>query len=137
MRAALQCQRSLVNQRALYGGSFEGETPITVRDVLEFATIEGARANGLDHKTGSLTVGKEADIIMLRTDLLNMTPLNDAVGAIVIGADTSNVDSVFVAGKALKRHGQLLNVDLQRVRRMAIEARDHVVEKSGFVLAAV
>src|SRR2546425_4406585 len=72
MRAAFQCQRALVNQRALYGGNFEGEKLLTVQDVLEFTIIEGAHANGLDHKTGSLTPGKEADIILLRADRLNM-----------------------------------------------------------------
>ncbi len=134
MRAALQCQRALVNQRALYGGSFEGETLVTVRNVLEFATIEGARANGLDHKTGSLTPGKEADIILLRTDRLNVTPLNDPIGAVVVGADTSNVDSVFIAGRAMKRNGQLLNVDLPHVRKLATDSRDYVVATSGFTL---
>lgn len=136
MRAAFQCQRALVNQRALYGGVFEGENLLTVQDVLEFTTIEGARANGLEHKTGSLTPGKEADIIMLRADRLNVVPMNDPVAAVVVGADTGNVDSVFVAGRALKRHGQLLNVDLDRARRLANEARDYVVEKSGFKLPA-
>ncbi len=136
MRAAFQCQRALVNQRALYGGSFEGEKLLTVKDVLEFATIEGARANWLDHKTGSLTPGKEADIIMLRSDRLNVTPINDPIGAVVVGADTGNVDSVFIAGRALKRNGYLLHVDLDRARRMAIESRDYVVTKAGFTLPA-
>lgn len=136
MRAAFQCQRVLVNQRALYGGSIEGETLVTVREVLEFATLEGARANGLDSKTGSLTPGKEADIILLRTDRLNVTPLNDPIGAVVVGADTSNVDSVFIAGRAMKRNGQLLHVDLPRVRQLAIESRDYVVAKAGFTLPA-
>ena len=133
MRSALQCQRAQVNQRALYGGSFEGENLVTVKDVLEFATIDGARTVGLGHKTGSLTPGKEADIIMLRTDLLNVFPVNDPVGAVVTGADTSNVDLVFIAGRAMKRNGQLLNVDLDRARRLAIESRDYVVAKSGFI----
>ncbi len=134
MRAAFQCQRALVNQRALYGGSFEGENLATAQDVLEFATIDGARTVGLAHKTGSLTPGKEADIILLRTDRLNMVPLNDPVGAVVVGADTSNVDSVFIAGRAMKRKGQLLNVDLDRARRLAVEARDYVVARAGFTL---
>ncbi len=136
MRAVFQCQRALVNQRTLYGGSFEGEKLVTAREVLEFATIEGARANCLDHKTGSLTPGKEADIILLRTDRLNVTPINDPIGAVVVGADTSNVDSVFIAGRALKRNGQLLNVDVDRVRKQAIESRDYVVATSGFSLPA-
>ncbi len=132
MRAAFQLQRALVNQRALYGGTIEGETLVTARQVLEFATIEGARANWLDHKTGSLTPGKEADIIMLSADRLNVFPLNDPIGAVVAGADTGNVDSVFIAGKAMKRNGQLLNVDLKRARQLAIESRDYVVAQAGF-----
>ncbi len=136
MRAAFQCQRALVNQRALYGGSFEGEDLLTVKDVLEFATIEGARVVGLSHKTGSLTPGKEADIIMLRTDRLNVFPVNDPVGAVVTAMDTSNVDSVFIAGRAMKRNGQMLNVDLDRARRLAAASRDYVVEKAGFTMPA-
>ena len=104
---------------------------------MEFATIEGARANGLLDKTGSLTPGKEADIIMLRTDKPNIFPINDPIGAVVWGMDTSNVDSVFVAGKALKRNGQLLNVDLNRLQKMAYEARDYVVSTSGFKLPQI
>jgi cytosine/adenosine deaminase-related metal-dependent hydrolase len=137
MRAAFQCQRALVNQRALYGGTHEGETLVTVRDVLEFATIEGARATGLDHKVGTLTPGKEADILLLRADRLNVVPLNNPIGAIVVGADTGNVDSVFIAGRAMKRNGQLLNADVERARKLAIASRDYVVAKSGFALAAV
>jgi cytosine/adenosine deaminase-related metal-dependent hydrolase len=134
MRAAFQIQRALVNQRALYGGSFDGENLVTVQDVLEFTTIEGARTVGLADKTGSLTPGKEADIIMLRADRLNVFPLNDPVGAVVVGADTGNVDSVFIAGRAMKRNGQLLNVDLDRARKLAVESRDYVVAKTGFIL---
>ncbi|RDJ94058.1 hypothetical protein B4Q13_17475, partial [Lacticaseibacillus rhamnosus] len=56
---------------------------ISAYDVLSYATIEGARANGLAHKTGSLTPGKEADLVMLRTDKPNVFPVNDPVGAVV------------------------------------------------------
>jgi cytosine/adenosine deaminase-related metal-dependent hydrolase len=133
MRSVISLQRALLFDRVLGG---EGGVPafLTARDVLEFATIEGARANGLDDKIGTLTPGKEADIIMLRTDRINVMPINDPIGAVVWGMDTSNVDSVFVAGKALKRNGKLLNVDLDRVRKMAYEARDYVVKTSGFTL---
>ncbi len=104
------------------------------RDVIEFATIEGARANGLLDKTGTLTPGKEADIIMLRTDRPNILPVNDPIGAVVWGMDTSNVDSVFVAGKALKRNGKLLNVNMDDLRNKAYQSRDYVVAQSGFKL---
>ena len=81
---------------------------------MEFATIEGAKANGLERKVGTLTPGKEADIIMLRTDRINVLPINDPIGVVVRGMDSSNVDSVFIAGKARKRRGLLLDVDLER-----------------------
>ena len=74
---------------------------------------------------------------MLRTDRPNIFPINDPIGAVVWGMDTSNVDSVFVAGKALKRNGQLLGVDLNRVRKLAYESRDYVVAKSGFKLPQI
>jgi 5-methylthioadenosine/S-adenosylhomocysteine deaminase len=103
------------------------------RDVLEFATIDGARACGLDHKTGSLTPGKEADVVLLRTDMVNVAPMIDPAGLVVISADTSNVDSVFVAGKPVKRDGQLVGVDLDRAFRLLEESRDYLLGKAGLL----
>jgi cytosine/adenosine deaminase-related metal-dependent hydrolase len=110
---------------------------ITSRDVIAWATVEGARANALDHKTGTLTPGKEADVIMLRMDKINVMPVNDPIGAVVWGMDTSNVDSVWVAGKAKKRHGQLLDVDLKKLGEQAAASRDYVVATSGFTLPEI
>jgi 5-methylthioadenosine/S-adenosylhomocysteine deaminase len=136
MRSVLTLQRSLVNERRLQG---EDNLPdvLTSRDVIEFATIEGARANGLDSKVGTLTPGKEADVIMLRTDRINVLPINDPIGVVVRGMDSSNVDSVFIAGTPRKRGGQLVNVDLARVRRLAYESRDYVISKAKFPLPAI
>lgn len=111
--------------------------PVSTRDVLGYATIEGARANGLDSKVGTLTPGKQADLIMLRTDRLNVTPLNDPMTAVVKGMDTSNVDTVVIAGHVMKKGGKLVHVDWPAVRRMAEESRDYVVEKSGFKLPKI
>jgi cytosine/adenosine deaminase-related metal-dependent hydrolase len=129
MRSVLALQRSLA--------AANGKAPASPREVLEYATIEGARANGLDHKVGTLTPGKQADIIMLRTGRLNVTPLNDPVTAVVTRMDTSNVDTVLIAGRVLKRGGRLLHVDWDAVMRMALEARDHVIDKSGFKLPKI
>ena len=96
---------------------------LTVREVLEFATIEGARANGLDKKIGTLTPGKEADIIMLRTDLLNAMPVNNAVGAVVTSMTAQNVDTVLIAGKVMKRNGKLVGVDMNRIAKLGREAQ--------------
>ena len=136
MRSVLTLQRGQVNERRLRG---ETDLPrmLTSRDVMEFATIEGARANGLDSMVGTLTPGKQADVIMLRTDRINVLPINDPIGVVVRGMDSSNVDSVWIAGKPKKRHGHLVNVDLDRVTRLAYESRDYVVAKSGFVLPSI
>lgn len=109
---------------------------LNVRDVLELATVEGARANGLLHKTGTLTPGKQADVILLRTNKINVAPMNDAVGAIVLGMDSSNVDSVFIAGRAVKRNGRLVGVDVARLLREAERAREALLARSGTTAAA-
>jgi cytosine/adenosine deaminase-related metal-dependent hydrolase/ribose/xylose/arabinose/galactoside ABC-type transport system permease subunit len=129
MRSALALQRAIA--------SAQGKSPLSTREVLACATIEGAKANGLDSKIGTLTPGKQADVIMLRTDRINVTPLNDPATAVVAGMDTGNVDTVLIAGRVMKRHGQLLHVDWPAVKRMAAESRDHVVAKSGFKLPGI
>ncbi len=136
MRSVISLQHALVFDRILAGDENVPDM-LTSRDVLEFATIEGARANGLADKVGSLTPGKEADIIMLRTDRINVMPINDPIGAVVWGMDTSNVDSVFVAGKALKRNGQLIGVDLNRIKNEVYASRDFVIKESGFKLPTI
>src|SRR5262249_10230598 len=105
---------------------------LTCRDVLEFATIEGARAAGLDHKVGTLSPGKEADIVLLAADRLNVWPLNNAPGAVVNLMNPGHVETVLIAGKVRKRRGNLVGVDPGRVRRLVGEARDAVVRRSGF-----
>ncbi len=124
MRSALALQRATATA--------EGKAPSSAAEVLAWATIEGARANGLDSKVGTLTRGKQADIIMLRTDRMNVTPLNDPVTAVVTGMDTSNVDTVLIGGRVMKQHGRLLHVDWPSVKRMVGESRDYVLSRSGF-----
>lgn len=131
MRSVFALQRMLINER-MSAGEEHVSPLLTTRDVLEFATIEGARACGLDDKVGTLVPGKEADLILLRADRINVFPINDPLGAVVMGMDTGNVDTVIIAGRIMKRHGQLVNVDLNRIRSLAYEARDYVVARSGF-----
>ena len=71
---------------------------------------------------------------MLRTDTINVMPFNNAFGAVVLAMDTSNVDTVFIAGKAMKRGGRLVGVDLDldRIRREAERSRDNVAAKAGW-----
>jgi 5-methylthioadenosine/S-adenosylhomocysteine deaminase len=126
MKFALQAERSRINEKTLSSGNMPENLHISANDILEFATIDGAKALKLDQKVGTLTPGKEADLIMIRATDLNMFPVNDPIGTIVQCAHTGNVDSVFVAGKAVKRDGKMLNVDLDRVRKLANETRDYI-----------
>jgi len=130
MRTVFSLQKNDVWARKLAG---DKEPPkfLTVREVLEFATIEGARANGLDQKIGTLSPGKEADIILLRTDRLNVMPMNNAVGAVVTSMGPQNVDTVLIGGKVMKRNGQLVGVDFARLARLGEEARERLFSNAG------
>ena len=97
------------------------------------ATIDGARACALDHKIGTLTPGKQADIVLLRTDQVNVAPVVDPVATVVICADTSNIDTVFVAGRIVKLNGQLVRVDLPRLLDRLAEARDYLLSRADMI----
>jgi cytosine/adenosine deaminase-related metal-dependent hydrolase len=130
MRAVVGTQRGLDNAAIEASGGHASSLDslrLSCRDVLRFATIEGARACGLDAKVGSLVPGKDADVILIRTDSLGMTPLNNPAGAVVYNAHPGLVDTVLVAGKVIKREGELVGVDVARVRRLAVETRDHLL----------
>jgi cytosine/adenosine deaminase-related metal-dependent hydrolase len=131
MRSTFAFQRLQVLQRARKG---EQNLPplLNCRDLLEFATIAGARCANLDSKVGTLTPGKEADILMLRADRLDVWPLNSAVGTVVNLMGPSHIDAVFIAGKVKKWRGNLVGVDMARVMRLVQEARDNVMRRANF-----
>jgi 5-methylthioadenosine/S-adenosylhomocysteine deaminase len=159
MRSCMNLQRALVNQMILDQGSPANTlelaqsnnwglppsaagtpwptpptslpAPLTTRDVLRYATMNGAKALRLDGKVGSLTPGKEADIIILDATRLNVAPLNQVPGAVVSLMDRTNVETVIVAGKVRKWRGQLLDVDLNRLRQQLEGSRDYVFSAAG------
>ncbi|MBB6020270.1 cytosine/adenosine deaminase-related metal-dependent hydrolase [Paenibacillus sp. JGP012] len=127
MKFALQAERSRTNESLLAQGEMPGELSLQASQVLRFATSAGAQALGLEQKTGSLTPGKEADLIMIRTTDLNVFPVHDPIGAVVQFANPSNVDTVFVAGKPVKRGGTLLHVDLDAIRSKAMQSKEYLL----------
>jgi adenine deaminase len=141
MRSAMTMQRMIVNQQILSQGDFTttvwptpapGTLPLlNVRDVLRFATINGAKHLRLDGKTGSLKPGKEADVIILDGTHLNVAPVNHVPGAVVQMMDRSNVETVIVAGKVRKWKGKLLDVDLNNLRNQLEDSRDFIFAKAG------
>jgi 5-methylthioadenosine/S-adenosylhomocysteine deaminase len=131
MRAVFTFQRMQIFARAR-GGAQNLPPLVTCREVLEFATIEGARCANLDGKIGTLTPGKDADIVMLRADRLSLWPLNNAPGTVVNLMNPGDVDTVFIAGKVRKWRGKPVGIDVPRLMRMAEEARDAVMRRAGF-----
>jgi 5-methylthioadenosine/S-adenosylhomocysteine deaminase len=130
MRVALAAERGRLHAAALEAGRQLDRFELTTTDVLDFATLAGARAFGMESITGSLTPGKDADLILLRPGL-NLLPLNNPVAAAVLAATPANVDTVLVRGRVLKSGGELAGVDRERLRRLADEARDRLFRQAG------
>jgi cytosine/adenosine deaminase-related metal-dependent hydrolase len=131
MRTVFTLQHLQLFQRAFAG---EQNLPrrLSPRDLLEFATIEGARCANLESKTGSLTPGKEADIVLLAADRISTWPLSNAPGTVVNLMNPSHVETMLIGGKVKKWRGSLVGVDQARVMRMAEEARDALMQRVGF-----
>ncbi|UCG40068.1 MAG: amidohydrolase family protein [Acidimicrobiia bacterium] len=105
---------------------------MTTREAIRQGTILGAEALGLGAATGSLEVGKQADVLVLRTDRANIHPVNDPIGAVVWGMDTSNVDWVIAGGSPAVREGMPV-ADVTDLRRKANEAHARLVAASGLL----
>ncbi|HEX2316521.1 MAG TPA: amidohydrolase family protein [Thermomonospora sp.] len=88
-----------------------GSAAVTPRRLLELATIDGARDLGLEETTGSLTPGKRADLLILRSSDINLLPSGDPVEALVYTGQVDNIDTVVADGRVLKRHGRLVRAD--------------------------
>jgi 5-methylthioadenosine/S-adenosylhomocysteine deaminase len=131
MRALIIADHQLESDRVRR----EGGRPklIPIRDVLGFATIEGARATGLERKTGSLSLGKRADVILADLDDITLIPNTDPVASFVLRAQPANVSWVLVDGKVKKRAGKLVGVDYPKLRRLVAESHAHIM---GLVNAA-
>jgi 5-methylthioadenosine/S-adenosylhomocysteine deaminase len=128
MRFLFASDRLLAHEAAFASGNEEEPALLTSRDVLEFATIEGARVCGLEERTGSLTPGKQADVVVVRCDHSNAFPVIDPVSTVVHQADTRNVDMVMVDGRILKRDGRLLEADLAGARNLAAASLEYLLE---------
>ncbi len=106
MRAAISVQHAAMFDLKL-AGKAGLPSLLTTRQVIRYATIDGARAIGLESVTGSLQPGKQADLVVLSADRPNIAPVNDPIGAVVWGMDTSNLEWVFVGGRPIMAEGEL------------------------------
>jgi len=133
MRVVFNIQRAFATNRSVNGDANPPKL-VNVREVLECATVNGAACAGLSAKCGSLTPGKEADIVMIRTDDLNLYPSNNALGTVVAAADIKNVDTVIVAGVIRKSGGKMAGVNWPMLRAQIDESRNYLFEKAGYKL---
>jgi cytosine/adenosine deaminase-related metal-dependent hydrolase len=131
MRVAFYLQRAFAQNRKISGDQ-NPPKPLMIRDVLYCATMGGAHCAGLDDKIGSLAPGKEADLIMIRTDDINLYPSNNAVGTLVQAAERSNIDTVIIGGRIRKQHGKMVGLDMKRLKAMTEESRAHLFAAVGY-----
>jgi hypothetical protein len=137
MRGAFTLQRGLANDLAFgtAGGakSDPGDLPIpqllTCRQTAEMMTHAGAVGSGLGKKVGTLTPGKEADIVILDFDNINCQPMNNAYGTVVTMMDTRHVKHVMIAGKFVYWNGDLVGWDVDRIVDKAVRSRDNVLKR--------
>ena len=131
MHALFGHQRAAMRYRRLRGEA-DAPAPISVDEVLRAATVNGARAAALGTSIGTLTPGKQADIIMLRTNGVAVFPVTNAIGTIVQAVERSDVDTVMVAGRLRKRNGRLVGVDIGKLTAEVIASRDYLLTVSGY-----
>jgi len=127
MRIGLQFERCMRNDTFNARNEMPEALDLTVRDALRWGTANGAHAMGLEDRIGSLTPGKQADVIVIGGRRLNMLPMADPVGCLVAQANPSNVRHVLVAGRFRKREGELVDVDVEHAAALAQDACERVL----------
>jgi 5-methylthioadenosine/S-adenosylhomocysteine deaminase len=132
MRGAYCLQRALANDLA-FPESNPGGLPVpqvvTSRQVIEMATIAGAASNRILDKVGTLTPGKEADIIVLDARSINTWPMNNVPGTIVTMMNPRHVRDVLIAGRVVYWKGKLVGWNVDALLRQIEQARDRVLAR--------
>ena len=131
MRLGLQSIRAERNQAFQAAGRAPANITPKAVDYLEMATLGGAKAIRKDSTIGTLEVGKSADLILVSTNALHMTPAIDPVGALVLNARPSDIEAVLVAGKFVKRGGKLLHADLAKARDRFVTSAAAIQERNS------
>ncbi len=129
-------QRSQI-LKAMLAGSGNAPKLATLRDMLEAATIRGAQNCGLGHKVGSLTPGKQADIVLIDTNDIHTYPKHSAWCTAVQCAGVGNVDTVLIDGRVAKWRGKLVGVNFDRLKRAVAASRDYLFQATGWAKGIV
>src|SRR6266516_4472163 len=132
MRITLQHERNRRTMEILaQAGSRPEAIPVTCRQALEWATINGAKMLGLDDRIGSLAPGKQADVILLRAGDLNLFPVHDPVASAVMQGGVANVDTVLIAGRIVKRAGKLLYSNVEQKKSALRRSGERILSDFG------
>nr|MBD3622602.1 amidohydrolase family protein [Sunxiuqinia sp.] len=129
MKVALQAERAIQNERLYQSGSMPEKLTIHDSDILKVATIGGAKTLGLDRTTGSLEVGKQADLILIDIKNISLSPSINPVSSVVLYANENHVDTVMIAGKILKRQGKLLDANLESLIERAHRSIERILKE--------
>ncbi len=134
MRIGMQLQRMFDNQAVLEGDEEVTEVSISARDTLEMATVEGAKALGLDDEIGTITPGKRADLVCFDANDFMTAPSHSPVQTVVFQADTSHIDTVLVDGEVVKRDGELTNPKVGEEFDRFVESGWRLLDEAGIDL---
>jgi 5-methylthioadenosine/S-adenosylhomocysteine deaminase len=110
---------------------YEDPKAFRAKEALELATIKGAEALGLRKDTGSLEVGKKADIILVNIDTPNMIPLHNIYSNLVYSAKGCNVDSVIIDGKIVMENRKVKTINEDEVLRRAQEQAINLIQNQS------
>ncbi len=132
MRIAFYLQRVMGMHQNKCCGSAHSPVTFQAQNLLKAATADGATCAGLQEKIGSLTPGKQADLILIRTDDINLYPSGNAFGTVVHATERSNIDTVMIGGRIVKRDGKVLGVDSEQLRAAIDESRQHLFVAAGY-----
>lgn len=97
-------------------------------ELVEMATIGGARVLGIDNKVGSIEVGKNADLVLIETQSVNMQPIYDYYSTIVYSSNPSNVDTVIVNGDIVVKNKKLVSGDFNKIRKDLLKLKNEISE---------
>lgn len=136
MQTMYAFQRAKMHRERIEGSECVASL-VTLRDMLRSSTLRGAQNCGLGDRTGSLSPGKQADIVMIDTANIQLFPPGNAVCSVVQGADIGSVDAVFIGGRLRKWHGRLAGVDFTGLRRMIDGSRQRLLETVRWPLSRI
>ncbi|WP_037458710.1 amidohydrolase family protein [Shewanella sp. HN-41] len=132
MRVAFYLQRVMGMHQQHSCDCADSLTTLPAAQLLKAATVDGAACAGLQDKIGSLTPGKQADLILINAGDINLYPSGNAFGTVVHATERSNIDTVMIGGRIVKQGGKVLGVDSTRLRAAIDESRKHLFAAAGY-----